>query len=299
MSIPTQTYEALYQQYFSAMAWMGGLGVKLSPGRTTNYERFIRHWKDAYRTATPEEAKIAFPDFVSSMFEILDFVNIHKAFLDTPVDQLSGIIQKLQKGVNGPINASNENSDSTVARNFLFEAAVAAKTHRPSTGIETIFDAKSDTGIRFDRKKIWVECKRVTVANKIEDNVRKASKQLEVVLKNKIGTGHRGIVAIDISKILNAGDLIFVANDDDVLLTSVDRIMDAFLRENDHIWQRVYERRHHKIIGTLVRFSFMATSEKRNLLVHASQWALSPRTGISASDEEMQRKLVALIQSAP
>ncbi|RUT67512.1 hypothetical protein D0817_26055, partial [Flavobacterium cupreum] len=79
-----------------------------------------------------------------------------------PPNQLASVIEKLRKGVNGPINAADETSESTAARNFLFEATVAAKAHRPDRGVEAILDAESDTGILINGKRIWVECKRVT-----------------------------------------------------------------------------------------------------------------------------------------
>ncbi|MCY1266157.1 hypothetical protein D9M68_292730 [compost metagenome] len=299
MSIPTQTYEIIFEQYSATMKWMAGLGLNLSPGRTAHYERILRYWKDAYRTATSEEGQQIFPDFVSSMFEIFDFVNIYKAFESVPISQLTSVIEKLQKGVNGPINAADETPDSTAARNFLFEVAVAAMAHRPDKGVEAILNAKSDTGISLHGKKLWVECKRVTTVDKIESNVRKASRQLEKILFREIGSGHRGIVALDVSKILNRGDQIFVTRNDEELLASVDRIMSRFIAEHSQVWERVYERRHKKIIGTIIRFSFMASSEARNLLVHASQWAINPRLGVATKDEQIQRQLVATLESTP
>jgi hypothetical protein len=299
MSIPTETYEAVFEQYSAAMKWMAGLGIKLSPGRTSHYEKVVGHWKDAYKTATADEGRQIFPDFVSSMFEVFDFVSIYKAFAGVPAHQLTSVVEKLQKGVNGPINAADETPDSTAARNFLFEAAVAAKAHRPDKGIEAILDARSDTGISLNGKRIWVECKRVTTVDKIGSNARKASSQLETILAGEVGSGHRGIVAMDVSKILNRGDKIFVTRNDNELLASVDRTMDQLIQEHSHIWQRIYERRHKKIIGTIIRFSFMASSEARNLLVHASQWAMNPRLGIAASDEQVQRQLVVTLATRP
>lgn len=299
MSIPTETYEAIFEQYLAAMKWMTGLGIKVSPGRTSHYKTIIGQWKDAYQTATEDEGRQIFPDFVSSMFEVFDFISLYDAFKGVPAHQLEPLIEKLQKGVNGPINASDETSDSTAARNFLFEATVAAKAHRPDRDIEAILDASSDTGIKLNGKKIWIECKRVTTVDKIESNVRKASSQLEAILNGQVGSGHRGIVALDVSKILNRGDNIFVAQDDSQLLASVDGIMDRFIKDHSHIWQRVYERRHKKIIGTIIRFSFMASSEARNLLVHASQWGMNPRLGITTSDELIQRQLVTKLATSP
>jgi hypothetical protein len=299
MSIPTESYETIYEKYSAAMQWMSGLGIKLAPGRTSHYDRVIRHWKDAYRTASSEEGKAVFPDFVSSIFEVFDFVSIHKALQQVPRDKLSPITDKLQKAVNGPINAVDETPESTAARNFLFEAIVAARAHHPDAGVEAILDAKSDTGIRIGRKKIWVECKRVTTPEKIESNVRKASGQLEALFEKAVGSGHRGVVALDVSKILNRGDKIYVARNDSELLEGVDRMMSDFISRYSPVWERVYERRHQKVIGTILRFAFIASSETRNILVHTSQWVMNPRLGIASGDLDIQRKLVTRLAQAP
>lgn len=298
MTIPSESYEDIFEQYSDAVKWMMGLGIKIGPGRTSHYEKIVGYWKDAYKTATADEGQKSFPDFVSSMFEVFDFVSIYKAFNKVPAHRLTSVIEKLQKGVNGPINAADETPESTTARNFLFEAASAAKVHRPDRGIEAVFDARSDTGFNLNGKKVLIECKRVTAIEKIESNVRKASSQLETILAGETVSGHCGMVAMDISKILNRGDMIFVTRNDDELTASVDSIMDQFIREQSQIWERVYQRRPKSIVGTIIRFSFMASSEARNILVHASQWAVNPRLGIDAHDEQLQRKLAITLATA-
>lgn len=297
MPIPTRSYEDIFLQYSAAMSWMEELGIKLSAGRTAHYKRVIGRWKDMYMTATPVQAQEVYADFISSMFEVNAFITVHKAFKNSPIAQITSIIQKLEKGVNGPMNAVSETSDSSTARNFLFEATIAAKSHRPDRGVEAILNAKSDTGIQIDGKKIWIECKRVTTIRKIEGNVRKAVKQLAVIFAGEVGSGHRGMVALDISKILNQGDKIYFAKNDDELLASISTIMDDFINKYCPIWERIYGDGQRKIIGTIINFSFMATSQSRNLVVYASQMALSPRQGAAKSDVLIQKRLVTLLSS--
>lgn len=296
MSIPTQSYESVHTKYSAALIWLASLGVSIGPGRTSYYARTIEYWKDAYKTASATEGKAIFPDFVNSMFEVYDFIDIYESLKGVPFEQLASIKEKLQKAVNGPINAAEETPQSTAARNFLFEAALAARAHRPDRGLTTIFEAESDTGVRIESSKLWIECKRVTTADKLEANARKASRQLESVLRKRCGSGHRGIVAMDVSKIMNAGDKIFVSPTDSALIHSVNNIMDQFIKKYSPNWERVYERRDRKIIGTILRLAFMATSEGRNILVHASQWGLNPRLGISKSDDQVLRRLVTTLK---
>ena len=296
MTIPTTSYEDIYEKYSDALKWMLDIGVTIGPSRTSHYEKIVKYWKDSYRTASEEEGREILPDFVSSMFEIYDFIDIYESFKTISPEHLTAIIEKLQKAVNGPINAPEESSKSTTARNFLFEALMAAKVNQPSKGVEAMLDAESDTGIKINNRKIWVECKRITTLSKVEANSRKASSQLETILKKQIGSGHRGIVVLDVSKILNPEGKIFVSNNDPELLYSIDRLMDNFIKEYSDIWQRVYTRRNKKIIGTIIRFAFMSTSEARNLLVHTSQWGMNPRLGISRSDKNIQRLLAASLK---
>ena len=275
---------------------MEALGIHVSAGRTTKYTRVIEYWKDAYKDASEDKAKEIFPDFVSSMYEISDFIDIYEAFKNEPHEKISSIRGKLIKGVNGPVNSSDETPNSTTARNFIFEAIMAARSHHPLNGVATILDAESDTGISIENKKLWVECKRITSVNKIESNIKVASSQLDKLLKKKRGSGHRGIVAIDVTKILNPSDQLYVQNNDQMLIESIDKMMEQFINDYSNQWEKVYARRSQKVIGTVIRFSFMATSEARNLLVRSSQWAVNPRINVKPSDETLLESLVHAVK---
>lgn len=297
MSIPTQSYETLSEDYQNALQWMRSLGINISPGRTQHYSKVIEYWKTSYKSASEQEGKDIFPDFVSTASEISDFVDIYKSLRLESKDNLKQIAVKLQKGVNGPIHSVEETNKSSSARNFVFEALVAARCHSPNSPVKAILDAQSDTGIKVGSKKIWVECKRITSLNKLEANVRKAKDQLIKVLNSKSGSGHRGMVAIDFSKVLNEGDKILVKEDDAALQESTKQIMDLFIRQYSNQWEKVYKSKTTKIIGTMLRYSTMATSEGRSLLVRVSEWGINPRIGNRSSDEETLRYLAAVLNN--
>ena len=279
--ISTNSYANIHDRYVAAIAWMRGLGIALGTGRTLHYERVMLHWRDRYRTATAEEVREAYPDFISSSLEIHEFLHIHKAFAGEPVANLGAIAEKLQKAVNGPVNAGSETPASTAARNFLFEAATAAKVHHPDRGLKAILDVGSDTAVSVDGRTVWVECKRVTSAGKLEHNLRKACSQLAGSLANP---EHRGLVAVDISKLFNSGDKILRADNDADLTAFLQQTMHDFVEQHIPMWERIYAIKHEQIIGTIFRLSCMAVSEERNLLVHAAQWVLSPRRDAAGAD---------------
>lgn len=292
MIIPTTTYKDIADQYSKAIAWMESLGINVDKNRVSHYKNTIEYCASSYKTATTEEMDEILPDFISSVIEIHNFIEIFSAFKDIPINQLTKIIKKLQISVNGPLNSVSEQANTSTARNYLFEAYVAARCHRPQRGVSCILDASSDTGIKIEDKKIWIECKRITSHNKLEKNISVATKQLESVISKQVGSGHRGVVALDISKILTTGNEILVSENDDSLIKNIDAIMDDYIKKNQHVWESIYERRSRKVLGLLVSFSFMSSSKDRNLLVHTTQWGLSPKSNISAMDESALRKLV-------
>ncbi|SFN27123.1 hypothetical protein [Nitrosomonas communis] len=191
MSILIKTYEAVFEQYSAAMRRMAGLGIKLVPARTSHYEKVIGHWKDAYKTATADEERQIFPNFVSSKFGVFDFVSIYKVFGGMSAHQLTSVIEKLRKGVNGAINTTAKHQNSPLLAISFLKLQLQ---QRHITVVE-ILRPFSTPG-----------------QNKIKSNARKASILLETILAGQVGSGHCGIVILDVSKILNRGEAIYQGN---------------------------------------------------------------------------------------
>jgi len=296
MLIATDTYESINADYKAALEWLDKLGVSIGSGRAQFYAKIIERWSQDYRSATENQGKEIFVDFVSSMAEVPDFLEIYRSLKYVPISELSAITEKLKKAVSGPVDSAEETEKTTVARNFLFEALVAARAHRPNNGIRAIFNSKSDTGIEIEGRKIWIECKRVTSVDKLEKNIRKACNQLEPNISRGISFRNFGLVAVDFTKILHKGGMLLVKPNDAVLLAAVSEITDSFIRENYKIWEKVYKEKHKKILGTLFRYSTMAVSEERNLLVRTADWAISPKAGAKLSERKLLEAVVKAIR---
>ena len=132
--------------------------------------------------------------------------------------------------------------------------------------------------------------------DKLESNVRKACNQLESSMKRDTSTQTRGIVALDFSKILHAGDKLLVKNNDEELIRELDTITDKIVSQCSSDWQKVYDQKNKNIIGTLIRFSTMVTSEERNLMIRAGQWAVNPKLKIKSSDEDLLQRFAAAMK---
>ena len=301
MKIETNTYDSIGYSYNKAISWMEDIGIKVSSGRTKHYLQVMNYWRDNYKSASDTIAKNIFPDFVSSVSEMDAFIKIYQAFKDEPLDNLSSIITKLQKGVNGPLNAENETPKTTEARNLIFEALVAAKFHNHAQNLSTILTASTDTAVKYKNKKIWIECKRVTSEKNLENNIRKASNQLGKQLNKKNGKkfnlGNKGLVALDFSKILHSGDHLLVKPNDEELLDSVAKITETFIAQHSSLWNRIFDTKNKRIVGTLVHFSTMATSEERNLLVIVSDWGVNPKESTSKYNNALLRNIASTINN--
>ena len=112
---------------------MDTIGVNLGKGRTSHYDKVLGYWKDNYDTAPNEEAKTNLPDFISSIFEIHEFITVHESLKIIHLKKLSSIAIKLQKAVNGPIKSSDESAKSTAARKP--KAVAKGKANLAMTGL--------------------------------------------------------------------------------------------------------------------------------------------------------------------
>ncbi|MCJ8503220.1 hypothetical protein [Desulfatitalea alkaliphila] len=175
------------------------------------------------------------------------------------------------------------------------------KFHNPEKDISTILSASTDTAVEFKKKIIWIECKRVTSEKNIENNIRKAANQLDKQLNKKVGkkikTGNKGLVAIDFSKMLHSGDQLLVKANDVDLLNSVGKITETFIAQFSNQWNRIFETKNNRIIGTLVHFSTMATSQARNLLVTVSDWGVNPKVNTSHFNNSLLSEIATIINN--
>lgn len=296
--ITKQSAGQLLQEFEETLAWIRSLGINLSIGRLSHYNKIAKLWTDII------EGKITAghnfnSELISTVFEVPTFIDIYHAFKSTDCSSLNGLISKLEKAVDGPNHLSEENPASSTARNFLFEAIVTAKLHNPSQGLNAILDAPSDVGILFNKKKIWVECKRVSSEKKLRANISKACKQLKTTLEKHPQIGQRGLIAIDISKLITQPPPNFVFETEfESQIDEYSKLMlDEFIRANSSIWQETMKSHDERIVGTLLRLQIVATSREKNTPIYVAQWGINPRLNISLDDQRLMKDIVTRIQS--
>jgi len=297
MGIQTANYADTYDEFAAAISWIERLQLDPSRGRVSQYQKDLRYWKDNYQSTPNDELRRRFTDFINTIHDANDLISVYRKFRSTPITKLESIREKLEKSLNGPIKRQDERPGTSTARNFLFEALVAARLHHPEVGIRALLDAKTDTGFKAQNRKVWIECKRITSLNKLEANVRDAAKQLERAFKKHPGSAHRGLVAIDISKLFNDGSKILVKPTENALLSDMRVYSETFIKDHRHKWEKVYRDRDKRIMGTLIRFSTMASVEERNLPTVTDEWTVNPRDHLPQDDHQFLKQIASAVNS--
>jgi hypothetical protein len=277
MKIESEKYGTIIQQYKKALIWLDQMGVKVGKGRLDCYKLFLEDFLVRYKIDKKDELNKLFPGAINTFYEVDSICSIFESLQTLKMDQIAGVKDKLAKAVCGPEAATDETARSNAARNFLFEVLVSSRLHNPSKGIIVDFASKTDTAATFLQKKYLIECKRLQSKENLENNVRKAANQLNKALRSKIGSNHRGIIALDISKIVNPSFKLLVAQNDRSLQSGLDGLIDSFINGYSHIWQNKLKQKNKKIVGVILRVSLMGVSEARNLLVTLVQWGMNPK----------------------
>ena len=224
--------------------------------------------------------------FVTALYEANDLIAIHKGLVGKYDSEISEHIKKYAKG---PANYREEapSASSNLARNIAFELLVASKI--VAANIPLDFSVKTDVATKFDGRSILFECKRPQSEESIEKNIKDAFKQLERKYKSPVRARHRGIIALDISKLLNPEFMLYVQPDAVSLDRGLTQIADQFILKNERLWQL---RRNSKTIAVLIRFGIMGINqEKEDMLTYCQQYGLTPLNAAGHRNIETAERL--------
>ncbi len=286
-------YESFSLDLDAAVEWISSLGITYERTRIGEYKRAINILLEVYKSKDLEKTRREFVRLVTALFEARDLIAIHKG-LSGKYD--SEIREHIKKYATGPADYRKEvvSASSNLARNIAFELLVASKL--VSSGIGLDFSIKSDVAAIYDRRSILFECKRPQSEDKLEANIKSAFKQLERKYKNPVRARHRGIIAIDISKLFNPEFMLYVQPNAASLQHALSQIVDGFIEKNEKLWQ-VW--RNNKTIAVLVRVGIMSINrEKEDLLTYCEQYGLTPINTSGSRNIETARRLAEALSSA-
>ncbi len=215
------------------------------------------------------------------------FIEIYKALSkqnDLPQKKL---MDKLKESVKGPFLQKNENPliSNVNSRNALFELELAAKIS--NSGIK-LFDL-DDIQFEYDSYNFHVECKRLISKDKVEENIEKAYKQLQVKLNDK---NDRGIIALSLDKLPKIDNKVFPTDNTERIYEKFNLIGDIFRNQYQKVWSRFIDIRIISIF-LFIKFISIQKDNDKNLPLYLTSWQIDI---IPLCENQLQRNDLYLME---
>jgi len=176
---------------------------------------------------------------------------------------------KLMHALRGPYLPVEEDDGSNEGRNFMFELAMAAKLWR--AGLAPSLGEHPEIQCLVGDTPLYMQCKRVFVEHRVARCLERARGQLKSDLANGPAEAC-GLVAISLSRVLNAGDRVLEFSDADEASQHVERM----LRELESR-ARAFRRRRARtprILGVLFQASTPAAERQSGLIARLENMLL-------------------------
>lgn len=192
---------------------------------------------------------------------------------------------RLRRSLSGPASYVEEsNSANNIPRNKQFELLVASRASL--SNFEIKLDPTHDAILSVEGVEVNVECKRITSSKKIERNINKAMKQLDLDAPESTET--KGVVAIDIAKSANPKFGVREADSIEQVAEQVRADSDQFVKES--LEGADYERRN--FLGFLIRNSCIGYVKPTGLIVYEQRYLFYP-TAMKGTHDEVIAQTVA------
>lgn len=191
-------YNKILANYASTKEWLRSNGVDITKSRYERYAALLN--KMSWATSQGKEATYAnhASKLISATYEVSSLTYIWNAlkFGNHP-----GLPAKLEKLKSGPEHYTQENCNSNLARNTLFELTVASTIR--NMGLDIDLSQRAD--IRTERygEKVFLECKRPMKRETLEGNLTEAISQVTGDLQREGDANSKAVIFVDLDKVIN------------------------------------------------------------------------------------------------
>jgi hypothetical protein len=269
----SQDQESFLLDLDQALTWLGVLGIQPNQTRFNRYREILGTVLEHRMAGTVDELRLVVPleQYRIAFIESTDLIAIAKSF-----GRIRGpcFREKIRVAVTGPVHPLDEKKNGLKARDFLFELGVAAFFRSRKFPVLTYTD--KDLITRVSGHILLVECKRPQSKNKVRRSIEKATRQLMKHFKNyKRGDMLRGLIALDISSVMNPQRMYLNADSDEAIETEVNGLLAHFHTE---FKSALRYRRDERILGVLVFAKVLGYHRSanqhinclgRNIFIHA------------------------------
>jgi hypothetical protein len=190
------------------------------------------------------QARIPFPTFLNDFHESNEILEACDEFQDLSTP---GLRQRLEKVLSGTEELEQETASGGEPRNILFELVMAAALKQ--AGFQVHLDQIGDVVFKISGLPCFMECKRVHSQQKLAERIKGAARQIGRRCDGSQDSRSAGVIAVDVSKLLNPGGRLFDAATRDALSNEAERTLEAYRALHINTLQSVPEKR---VLGVYV-----------------------------------------------
>ncbi len=233
-------------------AWLGRLGINEPPTRLGYYRRVLEQLAHAHARGDRDALRALWPSSTVPLFEAEELVGIHHWLSGPEHDAYTR--ERMRLVASGPQSYTDENTSSgNAARNTAFELAIAARI--VGQGLALDMSVASDVAVRFATRTVVVECKRPQSEDALERNVDDARRQLRKRYRSANRPGYVGIIAVDLTKILNPNNDLLRGFPQAEIGEILGGSLADYSRAHEQVWQK---NRDAQTAAVLLRLNAMA-----------------------------------------
>lgn len=285
VEVTQHTLQEIATNYEAAISWVADIGFPIERGRLAEYRRAITELAQNYDT----QGWGNFDDAVhrervcTTLLEVRELVSIHRGFTGLNVDGT----KSLQHYLKGPFSPTRElsHNSSNRPRNVGFELYLNALF--AFAGFRPTYGTNADLMFFHAEQLFFVEAKRPTAASTIETAIDDANRQLSKYLQQPNNQHAKGLIALDLTKVINPNSKVMPVYNEDHLHTLM---YNEDKRQIAALSQRWHRKRHQRTVGVLLHYriltSFLPTGNLNTL-----KWIGFVQLTNNPSLAEMNQKL--------
>ncbi|MFA0919849.1 MULTISPECIES: hypothetical protein [Pseudomonas syringae group] len=271
----------------AAVDWVSSAGFPVERGRIAEYRKILIRLAERFEVHRWDDLKDQ--DFAKQVCTVLletrELVSIHRGLssVSDPTDLHT--IRLFLKGPFSPINETAKNS-SNRPRNIGFELYLTALFAYAK--MTPIYGTDADLCFKHNTATFFVEAKRPMFSHSINAAIKDANKQLKRRLEGTQNALAKGLIALDLSKVINPKDKVMPVRD----TYHLDQLMNGETKRQINALARYWHiNRSDNTVGVLLHFRLLTQfgiNGDLNTLRWVSLVQLSSDDALSGLDGKLQ-----------
>jgi hypothetical protein len=251
--ITPHTIHEIQENYEVAIEWLDSIGFPVDRGRIVDYKKLINKvsinfdkdgWGGFSDTAYANK-------FCTALLEVREMISIHQGLKS--LNHLD-LIANLKHYIKGPYfpNLESASNSSNRARNIGFELYMNALFS--SAGLNPKFGTQADLSFNYGNINFFVEAKRPMSEESTPKQINIANKQLKKRYKRNLSFKTKGLIAIDLTKVINPENKFMPVSDTSQLWSLMNNEDTRQINKLKNHW---HKDRHKNTIGALLHYRIL------------------------------------------